>query len=238
MTTTVPDRDGAYFTGLINLAGRQRMLSQRIGLLLMIAAGGASGSTQAHAETLERAISQFEASHALIIAGRITPDAAPLALPALTTYLANPFPGDSQSVEREIKAFVGQAKAFAQRLASGEHLPVGEVAPFGARTAGAVLARIAGMIDSLGADITRILDVHARETATRREQVTHAVRRIEQAADTARMISFNARISAARAGEFGREFTALTDEIKAISDTIQSASREILAYSSLNLDAG
>jgi hypothetical protein len=129
-----------------------------------------------------------------------------------------------------IRAFVTQARALAHRLSSGEALDSAEVAPFAGQIAGPVLTRIAGMIDCLNADITQILKVRSAETTVQREKVMRAVGRIGQAADTARMISFNARISAARAGEFGREFTALTNEIKTISDDIQSASREILNY--------
>ena len=226
----VPNTDGAYFTGLINMAGRQRMLSQRIGLILMIAACADPSEQAGHAEALDRALGLFETSYDLIAAGRTDAANPAVALPKLSAYLDKPFPGDSQSVERTLKAFVGQARVFAQRLAQGEGLQLHEVAPFAAQIAGPVLNRIAGIIDCLDADITQILKARAAETAVQRDKVMKAVDRIGQAADTARMISFNARISAARAGEFGREFTALTNEIKTISDDIQSASREILDY--------
>ncbi len=225
-----PNIDGAYFTGLINMAGRQRMLSQRIGLILMIAACADPGQRQGHAEALGRALDLFEASHALIVAGRTDAAHPPVPLPQLSAYLDTPFQGDNQSVERILKTFTTEARAFAQRLARGDALAIDEVAPFSARIAGPILTRIAGTIDRLEADITQILKERSAETAAQRDKVMKAVGRIGQAADTARMISFNARISAARAGEFGREFTALTNEIKTISDDIQSASREILDY--------
>jgi hypothetical protein len=98
-TSPVPNTDGAYFTGLINMAGRQRMLSQRIGLILMIAAGAGSDKRQDHAEALNQALALFETSYELIVTGR-TAMPRPWIFPAWLPTLPLPCPATAKASKK------------------------------------------------------------------------------------------------------------------------------------------
>ena len=52
---------------------------------------------------------------------------------------------------------------------------------------------------------------------------------IRRIADETRLIAFNTGVSAARAGKEGRVFTVLANEIRALSETTTSATRDVLA---------
>jgi hypothetical protein len=226
----------ASYTVLINMAGRQRMLSQRIGLLLMSFAHNSHASeTQERHRLLTAALSQFEDSHALIVTGRTDESQKSLALPGLANFLCtNGHPASTLTVERQLQDFIAGARLFGNRLAADP----GAGMRFDRDGFERLIDSIVGPILQITVDMTACLerDIQGLQAADlaresrERGLVMRAAEQIAKAADIARMISFNARISAARAGEFGREFTALTNEIKSISDDIQSASKAILVY--------
>lgn len=220
-------------TALINMAGRQRMLSQRIGLLLMLRASQ-NAAPQLAAETdrtLETAISAFEASYALICTGRTDPAQAVTPLPHLKALLASNCRNHPQkTVHQRFSDFIATARRWADDLRAGREINALHLGFFVSDITGPILERIADTLTAIEADIRDIEAVRAAEAAKDRARVMKAAEQIATAANVARMISFNASISAARAGEFGREFTALTNEIKAISDDIQAASKDIVAY--------
>ncbi|MDC7685302.1 type IV pili methyl-accepting chemotaxis transducer N-terminal domain-containing protein [Asticcacaulis sp. BYS171W] len=211
-------------TDLVNLAGRQRMLSQRIGLTLML--GLSAPEDRQWQVALGDTVDQFARSHDLIVSGRTAPDQDVRALPALNAYL---HAGDP-SPERSIRTFIRKSTDLCGALDAGTRVETAEVVIFAAEIAGPVLSCVVGLTVALEQDIHALEAAQARQSTQDRARVMKAAGRIAGAAEVARMISFNARISAARAGEFGREFTALTQEIKTISDDIQSASKDILTY--------
>lgn len=57
-----------------------------------------------------------------------------------------------------------------------------------------------------------------------------AVEEIQRASKFSRLIVLNAKISANWAGQHGKEFRALTDEIKQISDDITESSDDIIRF--------
>ena len=58
-------------------------------------------------------------------------------------------------------------------------------------------------------------------------EIIRCVDEIVSAAAFSRMIALNAKISAARAGEYGAEFSAFTNEIKDVSERISQSSESI-----------
>lgn len=58
--------------------------------------------------------------------------------------------------------------------------------------------------------------------------VLAALNQIRKSAHLSRLVAFNAKISAIRAGECGRESGALTDELRRISDEIGQSSKLIV----------
>ncbi|MDC7675432.1 type IV pili methyl-accepting chemotaxis transducer N-terminal domain-containing protein [Asticcacaulis machinosus] len=233
-TTGAPSMTPAFSsTTLINLAGRQRMLSQRIGLLLMLRASQSATPELAFEtdRTLDAAITTFEASYALICDGRTDVSQPVTPLPHLKALLASNCRNHPQkTVHQRFSDFIATARRWAEDLHSGREINPLHLGFFVSDITGPILERIADTLTAIEADIADIEAGQAADAAKDRARVMKAAEQIATAANVARMISFNARISAARAGEFGREFTALTNEIKAISDDIQAASKDIVAY--------
>ncbi len=62
------------------------------------------------------------------------------------------------------------------------------------------------------------------------KRVMTALQEIQRASKFSRMIALNAKISADKAGPYGKEFGALTEELKNISSAITSSSEDILKH--------
>jgi hypothetical protein len=194
---------------LINLAGRQRMLSQRIVLMALL---GDRGDTAARSAAQE-ALQQFVAAHGRLARGG---DGLPPPPPAVQQVLAGAPPG-SDGADAAVRAFIALAE---QSLRT-------EVAL--ARPAlGQLIERATPMLALLNR-LTQLYESLAREAVKQAQQrQAGLIGRIERIASEARVISLNARIAAARAGEQGREFGVVASRLVDVSAEIEALSREAM----------
>lgn len=194
------------WTQLVNQAGRQRMLSQRIILHALLAAQGDAAA----AEIARDALALFLRSHDMLSRGH--PE---LPMPS-DVRLVDAFHGP-QGADRAIREFVGLAEQALR--------PAG--AP-GAATA--VLARLAAQATPVLAVLQRLTQIYetlAMDAAkAQRRHTTALIERIHRVAREARIVTFNARVGAARAGEAGREFAAVAQILARITEEVEHLAKQ------------
>lgn len=194
---------------LINLSGRQRMLSQRIVLQLWLASRG----DPAALDIARTCLSMFASAHADLVTGNNRlPGAFSDALREL--YFGKP------RADARIRAFIGEVKTAID-------------------TPPADAARRASSLDALVAQATPVLELlqtvtqvyqeemHRCEIAVRKRQAD-LVERLSGISMQANIVAMNARISAARAGEYGREFSVITQVLADIIKEMDQLIRHVV----------
>ncbi|WP_374318184.1 type IV pili methyl-accepting chemotaxis transducer N-terminal domain-containing protein [Aquabacterium sp.] len=189
------------FSTLINVAGRQRMLSQRIVLKTLRAA---LGRAQALSEA-EQALQQFKSAHLLLVQGGKD-------LPGLfCESIRQAYFGPSKADER-IRAFMAQADAALKDARAGGGADAASVAQ---------LEELATPMLVLLNDITQVYEQEARAHASElKRHSANLLGQIVGISREARIVAFNARVIAARSVSGGPEFAVVAGELSRITDEI------------------
>ncbi|MGO4332934.1 methyl-accepting chemotaxis protein [Cupriavidus sp. 2TAF22] len=177
--------------GLINLSGRQRMLSQRIVLQLLLASRGDTAAL----DIARKCLSMFESAHSDLVTGNERlPGAFSGALQQL--YFGSP------RADARIREFIDQVRtAIDAPLADTSRR---------AQSLDMLVAQATPMLELLQS-VTQAYqeEMHRCEVAVRKRHAD-LVERLSGISMQANIVAMNARISAARAGEYGREFAVIT----------------------------
>lgn len=195
---------------LINLAARQRMLSQRIVLQTVLAARGSESQLKAARTTL----ALFTDSQARLVHTdhELKPAQARL---VREVYLG------AQGVAPQIDAFVRQV---------GSVLDLAEARSARAEDA---LATLVASTDAVLAALNSATTVFDRIARTQAEalmrELSGIVGSIQTVAREAKVVSFNAQVMAARAGQHGREFAVVANALSRITQEIDGLSLQAVA---------
>lgn len=191
---------------LVNLAARQRMLSQRLALQILLAAQGREGMEQAAQATLKL----FADSQAQLLGtvGRLPPaDAA-----ALQAVYQGP-----RGVQRIIDDFIAHAR---DALAPGA---------LQARALAWLVDHIDEVLTALNTATTAFDQISTRKEASLMKELRGIVGDIQSVAREAKVVSFNAQVIAARAGSVGREFAVVASTLSTISTEVDTLARKGMA---------
>ncbi|MGQ0709121.1 MAG: methyl-accepting chemotaxis protein [Rhodoferax sp.] len=195
---------GEAFARMINLSGRRRFTSQRLVLYTVLAAQGVSGALS----TAREALQQFCQAHDTLVRARD-------GLPGLfSAALHDAYMGPPQG-HAKVRAFIDLAERCMLAVESGwkRQLPV--------------------LLEQLVADTTPLLAVLNHMTAVYEQearahsqamerQLRNAMGEIHSVSKQAQVVAMNARIVAARAGDVGREFAVVANELIAITSNIDT----------------
>ena len=177
--------------GLINLSGRQRMLSQRIVLQILLASRGDTAAL----DIARKCLSMFESAHSDLVTGN--------------ERLPGAFSGALQQLYFGSKRADARIREFIAQVRTAIDAPLADT------------SRRVPSLDVLVAQATPVLELlqtvtqayqeemHRCEVAVRKRH-TDLVERLSGISMQANIVAMNARISAARAGEYGREFAVIT----------------------------
>ncbi|MYN26444.1 methyl-accepting chemotaxis protein [Duganella levis] len=201
---------GEVFSALINLSGRRRFTSQRIVLYALLASQGQEGSDA----TAREALSLFRGAHKSLLSDA---DGLPgVFCPELREAYFGKMDGDKQIVafadlgERTLKAIAQESSQAAELLAE--------------------LVRITTPTLAILNAITGIYEEQAKQNARQvRKQLRGVITDIETINRQARMVAFNARIVAARAGQAGKEFSVVAGVLSNITGEIDEMVNAALA---------
>lgn len=202
------------FGALINLAGRQRMLSQRIVLNVVL-------STMGHDAALEiarEALALFRVSHAALVHGNSE-------LPGVFfEELRLVYFGEVEA-DRKVTDFINLAEKVINACESKF------------RTAPDLLNELGLQASPIVALLNKVTVVYEEESKKHamvvRKQHHELMSNIQNIAKQAGIVSVNAQIVAARAGEVGREFAVVAGELTNITAKIDHLVRVAVGNASI-----
>ena len=199
---------------LVNLAARQRMLSQRMILQTVLAAAGST----THLQSAQKTFDLFCDSQARLLATVSAVDEAS-ARRIKDTYTG------PRGVGPVIDSFMQQMRTTLQCIGrGGDH----------AKPLAALVAGTDGVLDALNTATTTFDTLSKNKSDQMMKELTEIVSSIQTIAREAKIVSFNAQVIAARAGQHGREFAVVANVLSGIAQEVDGLSREAINLAARN----
>lgn len=208
---------GSDNISLVNLAARQRMLSQRMILQTVLAAAGSAS----HLQAAQKSFQLFCDSQLRLVATANEVDESS-ARSIKDTY-AGP-----RGVGALIDGFMQQMRTTLQCIAKGNN----HTQPLAA-----LVASTDGVLDALNTATTTFDTLNKHKGDKMMKELTSIVSSIQTIAREAKIVSFNAQVMAARAGQHGREFAVVANVLSGITNEIDGLSREAINLAARNRQA-
>jgi len=207
-STSAAPRDSGM--SLVNLAARQRMLSQRMVLQTVLAARG----SDLHLKAARSTLALFADSQARLVE-------TPRHLDAVSAdIIRRVYQGPSG-----VRATIDQ---FAQQVETA----LGQTERQSPRVEEA-LARLVestdSVLDALNTATTAFDQVSKAQSETLMKELAGIVASIQTVAREAKVVSFNAQVMAARAGQHGREFAVVANVLSGITNEIDGLSLQAVS---------
>lgn len=215
------DTPPAHIAGLslVNLAARQRMLSQRMILQTVLAANGDAGRLQA----AQRSLQMFQESqqHLQATVDQLEP---------LGARKINETYHGTRGVGPVVQAFMQLMRSALEQIeAASSRVPA---------TQSELVEHTDPILEALNTATTAFDEVaKARSDAMMRE-LAGIVGDIQSVAKEAKVVSFNAQVMAARAGQHGREFAVVANVLSDITGEIDRLTRKAAVLAERSRHAG
>lgn len=204
-----PALSGEVFGALINLSGRRRFTSQRVILYAVLASLERDGAIDAARE----ALNLFSGAHTALVEG--SGELPGVFCEELRLAYFGPLQGD-----KNIRDFILLAERTLTAITTGS------------RQTSVLLDELVGSATPLLAVLNRLTAIYEEESKRHaivlKKQLHGIMSDIKTIAKQARMVSFNAQIVAARAGDAGREFSVVANVLTGITGEIDELVHEAM----------
>jgi hypothetical protein len=205
--TAPPTAPRAQDISIVNLAARQRMLSQRLILQILLAARGDT----ARLEEARRTLQLFGESHQRL-KGAATGWAASEARRIHDTYqgpagVGPVIDGFMRLVHEAIDGIAQHSVAAPEAIAQ-------------------LVEQTDRILAALDTATTAFDDITRGRSGVMLKELVSIVGDIQGVAKEAKIVSFNAQVMAARAGQHGREFAVVANVLSNITDVIDGLTRK------------
>jgi methyl-accepting chemotaxis protein len=184
------------------------MLSQRMILQTVLAANG----TSIHLQAAQKTFQLFCDSHVKLLATMSEFD-------ALSAQLVHDTYKGPHGVGPLIEDFMEQMRTTLLRIESG-----GVYTP----SLNALVASTDSVLNALNNATTTFDNIAKSKAALLMKELTDIVSDIQTVAREAKVVSFNAQVMAARAGQHGREFAVVANVLSGITADIDGMSRKAI----------
>lgn len=219
--------DRAALGALINIAGRQRMLSHRAVMFLALSQLPGDDA-QRQFEQAVGALAGFDAGVRLLLDGDPGEGIPPLFSDRVRGLLAAQVSGQGSGVQA-LRSFGARGQACLQRLRAAEPGCEGEIRALAELAGTVLLPLLNGIVAAFEQDLADALQSEAARVEDIRGVMADALDDIEVTATRIRLIAFNALIEAARAGDAGRAFSVIAEEIKNLGSQTRAESAKMQA---------
>jgi methyl-accepting chemotaxis protein len=197
----------AALGSLINLSGKMRMLSHRVTVFVLSAS--LSRETSGSDRRLRAALNEFCNIHAILKDGN-----PQLGIPAAAIALISDGEALGPEAHRIIDSFVERTEALTRSREPKED----DLTAFVEFVAGPLLDRLNLITNHISHVQEQLHERQQQQIASNEAAVHEALAAIEKVSVNVRIIAINAATEAVRAGEFGRGFSIIAKEIRALSD--------------------
>ncbi len=228
MTTLASPRTAAARQGppahiaglsLVNLAARQRMLSQRMILQTVLAANGDAGRLQA----AQRSLQMFQESQQHLL-GTVDQLEALGARKIRETYHG------TRGVGPVVEAFIQLMRSALEQIEA--------YSPRVPNTMAELVEHTDRILEALNTATTAFDEVAKARSDAMMKELTGIVGDIQSVAKEAKVVSFNAQVVAARAGQHGREFAVVANVLSDITGEIDGLTRKAATLAERSQHAG
>jgi len=193
---------------VVNLAARQRMLSQRMVLQTVLASSG----SKLHLLAAQKTFQLFCDSHVKLLA-------TPSHLDALSAQLVHDTYQGPRGVGPLIEDFMQQMRSTLESIERGGSF---------ADSLNKLVARTDTVLEALNTATTTFDNIAKGKASLLMKELTGIVSDIQTVAREAKVVSFNAQVMAARAGQHGREFAVVANVLSGITADIDGMSRKAI----------
>ncbi len=202
---------------LVNMSGKLRMLSHRVCLFVALVTNASDEEKKRNLlEYLEKSFLEFKNVYNSILNGNDD-----LGLPKLSSErVADLLEKQPTSYKDVINSFIAQVDEIFIIGREGKVISEDTIISLSLFTANELLAALNAITSAFEEDISALAD-------TKNQQITETLEYIYEVGSKIRMISFNAKIEAARVGDVGRGFSIIAGEIQNLSLQTQEAANSL-----------